>query len=106
MLIGQIVLIFISWVPHAAERLYTVITLYYVKTPLRTAQDNFWDQMMWIETTFDSSLSFYVYLFTGGILFRQTLRQMFGRAIVTPGTTAPTTCLLRNGKQQNDVRFF
>ena len=87
MLIGQIILIFISWVPHAGERLYTVITLYEVKTPLRMAQDNFWDQMMWIETTFDSSLSFYVYLFTGGILFRQTLRRMFRCTTVTPRTT-------------------
>ncbi len=90
MLIGQIVLIFISWIPHAAERLYVVITLYDVKTPLRTAQDNFLDQIMWIVTTFDSSLSFYVYLFTGGILFRQTLRQMFGRVAAVTGATTVT----------------
>ncbi|CAF1461068.1 unnamed protein product [Adineta steineri] len=88
MLIGQIVLIFISWIPHAAERIYVVITLNEVKTPLRTAQDNLWDQIMWIETTFDSSLSFYVYLFTGGILFRQTLRKMFRCAALTSRTTA------------------
>ncbi|CAF0877683.1 unnamed protein product [Adineta steineri] len=88
MLIGQIVLIFVSWIPHAAERIYVVITLNEVKTPLRTAQDNLWDQIMWIETTFDSSLSFYVYLFTGGILFRQTLRKMFRCATTTSRTTA------------------
>ncbi|CAF1210338.1 unnamed protein product [Adineta steineri] len=88
MLIGQIVLIFISWIPHAAERIYVVITLNEVKTPLRTTQDNLWDQIMWIETTFDSSLSFYVYLFTGGILFRQTLRKMFRCATTTSRTTA------------------
>jgi hypothetical protein len=86
-LIGQIVLILISWIPHAGERLYVVITLNEIKTPLRSAKDNFLDQMIWIETTLDSSLSFYVYLFTGGILFRQTLRQMFRLAAVTPRTT-------------------
>jgi hypothetical protein len=90
MLIGQIVLIFISWIPHAAERLYVVITLYDVKTPLRKTQDNLLDQIMWIVTTFDSSLSFYVYLFTGGILFRQTLRQMFGRVAAVTGATTVT----------------
>jgi hypothetical protein len=77
MLIGQVVLILLSWTPHAAERLYTVITFDEVKTSLRSTQDTFWDQIMWIGTTLDSSLSFYVYLFTGGILFRQTLRQIF-----------------------------
>jgi hypothetical protein len=77
MLIGQIVLILVSWFPHAAERLYTVITFYVVKTPLRSTQDTLWDQIMWIVTTLDGSLSFYVYLFTGGVLFRQTLRQIF-----------------------------
>ncbi|CAF1365441.1 unnamed protein product [Adineta ricciae] len=84
MLIGQIILIFISWIPHAAERLYTVITLYDVKSPLRTTQDNFLDQIIWTETTLDSSLSFYVYLFTGGILFRKTFREMFRRGTITP----------------------
>jgi hypothetical protein len=106
MLIGQIVLIFISWIPHAAERLYVVITLYDVKTPLRTAQDNLWDQTMWIVTTFDSSLSFYVYLFTGGILFRQTLRQMFRRVAVVTGATTLTEMSLNQRRTINWYLVF
>jgi hypothetical protein len=77
MLMGQIVLILLSWVPHAAERLYIVITLDVVKTPLRSSQENLADQIIWAVTTLDSSLSFYVYLLTGGILFRHTVRKMF-----------------------------
>jgi len=99
MLVGQIVMIFISWIPHAVERLYVVITLDVVKTPLRTAQDSLWDQITWIVSTFDSSLSFYVYLFTGGVLFKQTLREMF--RCTTPTTRTTTTLITRNEPEQS-----
>jgi hypothetical protein len=101
MLIGQIVMIIISWVPHAVERLYVVITFDEVKSPLRSAQDTLWDNITWIVTTFDGSLSFYVYLFTGGVLFRQTLRQMFG--YTTPAsrlTVLPAMTLVQQRSRQ------
>jgi hypothetical protein len=80
--------------PHAVERLYVVITLYEVKSPLRARQDTLWDQITWIVTTFDSSLSFYVYFFTGGVLFQQTLREMFGCITPRTETTAFSTTIL------------
>ncbi|CAF1273498.1 unnamed protein product [Rotaria sp. Silwood1] len=78
MLIGQVAMIFISWIPHAVQRINVVITFDDIKSPLRSRQDTLWDQIAWIITTFDCSFSFYVYLFTGGILFRQTVRSIFG----------------------------
>lgn len=84
MLVGQVAMIMISWIPHAVQRLYAVITIDVVKSPMRSAEDNLWEQITWIVSTLNNSLSFYVYFLTGGVLFRQTMSSLLAATKVQP----------------------
>ncbi|CAF3942583.1 unnamed protein product [Rotaria sp. Silwood2] len=76
MVIGQIVLIMISYIPNTIQRIYLVLTLDFEKSPLRLRIEIFSGEVTFIMTTFQSSLSFYIYATIGGTLFRQTLKRL------------------------------
>ncbi|CAF3126793.1 unnamed protein product [Rotaria sp. Silwood2] len=76
MLIGQIILIMISYIPNTIQRIYLVLTLDFEKSPLRLRIEIFSGEVTFIMTTFQSSLSFYIYATIGGTLFRQTLKRL------------------------------
>ncbi|CAF4311578.1 unnamed protein product [Rotaria sp. Silwood2] len=79
MVIGQIVLIMISYIPNTIQRIYLVLTLDFEKSPLRLRMEILSGEVTLLLTTFQSSISFYIYATTGGALFRQTLKELFTR---------------------------
>jgi len=70
----------ISWVPLGVQRIYALVTYDVVKSSLRKTAEALSDEITSMISRFDNSLSFYVYLFVGGVLFRQTLSQWFKRS--------------------------
>ncbi|CAF5147941.1 unnamed protein product, partial [Rotaria sp. Silwood1] len=79
MVIGQIILIMISCIPNTIQCIYLVLTLDIEKSPLRLRIEILSGEATLVLTTFQSSLSFYIYAKTGGTLFRQTLKELFTR---------------------------
>ncbi|CAF4594578.1 unnamed protein product, partial [Rotaria socialis] len=77
MVIGQVVLIMVSYIPNTIQRIYLVLTLDLEKTPLRLQTEILTGEVTLLLTTLQSSLSFYIYATTGGTLFRQTLKKIF-----------------------------
>ncbi|CAF1230729.1 unnamed protein product [Rotaria sp. Silwood1] len=81
MLIGQIILIMISYIPNTIQRIYLVLTLDIEKSPLRLRMEILSGEVTFMMTTFQSSLSFYIYATIGGTLFRQTLKRLLRRTM-------------------------
>jgi hypothetical protein len=78
----------ISWVPLGIQRIYALITTNVIKSKVRTTAEALSDELTSAIARFDNSLSFYIYLFAGGVLFRHTLLQLF-RRVFRRGTVAP-----------------
>ena len=76
MVISQIILITIAYVPHTIQRIYLVATLYTSKTTLRSRIEILWGQATLIVASAESALSFYIYATSGGSLFRKTLKEL------------------------------
>ncbi|CAF1507290.1 unnamed protein product [Rotaria magnacalcarata] len=79
LMICQIVMLTISFLPLGVQRLYALITTNVPKSTLHTTIDGLTDEITSMTARFDNSLSFYVYLFAGGVLFRETILQWFRR---------------------------
>ena len=79
MVIGQVVLIMVSYTPNTIQRIYLVLTLDQEKSPLRLQTEILSGEVTLLLTTLQSSLSFYIYATTGGTLFRQALKEIFIR---------------------------
>jgi hypothetical protein len=77
MVISQIVLITIAYVPHTIQRIYLVATFHTSKTILRSRIEILWGQVTLIIASAESALSFYIYATSGGSLFRKTLKELF-----------------------------
>ena len=69
----------ISWVPLGIQRIYALITTDVPKSTLRKTAEALSDEITSMTARFENSLSFYVYLFAGGSIFRKTLAQLFSR---------------------------
>lgn len=78
------------------QRIYILATGDISKSTLRKAIEAFSEEISSMTSRFENSLSFYLYLFAGGVLFRQALEQWFARvrrrgiikpAIFATGTT-------------------
>lgn len=78
----------ISWIPLGVQRIYALITYDLPKSALRKTAEAMSDEITSAIARFDDSLSFYVYLLVGGVLFRQTLTNWF-RRITGRGRVAP-----------------
>ncbi|CAF1448269.1 unnamed protein product [Rotaria sordida] len=76
MVIGEIILIMISYIPNTIQRIYLVLTLDIEKNPLRLRIEILSGEVTFLMTTFQSSLSFYIYATMGGTLFRQTFKKL------------------------------
>ena len=82
--------------PLGIQRIYALITYDVPKSVLRKSIEALSDELTSMISRLDNSLSFYIYLFAGGILFRQTLEKWFrritGRARIAPvgGTIGAT----------------
>lgn len=77
MVISQIILITISYIPHIIQCIYLVATLHTSKSPLRSRIEVLWGQITLIFAAAESSLSFYIYVTSGGSLFRKILKKLF-----------------------------
>ncbi|CAF4289572.1 unnamed protein product [Rotaria sp. Silwood2] len=82
MIIGQSLLLLISYIPNIILCFYLVFTLNIDKSQLRSKIETLFDDATFFFTTFQSSFSFYIYATSGGQLFRQTLRA-FLRSIIS-----------------------
>ena len=78
----------IVWVPLGIQRIYALITYDLPKSAVRKTAEALSDEITSAISRFDNSLTFYVYLFVGGVLFRQTIANWF-RRIRGRGTVAP-----------------
>ena len=76
MVVLQIMLIMISYIPNTIQRIYSVLTMDREKSALRLQKEIFSEEVTLLFTTFRSSMSFYIYATIGGIVFRQTLQQL------------------------------
>ena len=79
MVVLQIMLIMISYIPNTIQRIYSVLTMDREKSALRLQKEIFYGQATYFMTTFQSSFSFYSYMTMGGALFRQTFKNMLER---------------------------
>ena len=78
---GQIILLLISYIPDTIQRIYLVVTRHTEETWLRSILENSSGDVTSFFTTFQSSLSFVIYLITGGQLFRQSLKPVLPRVL-------------------------
>ena len=77
----EIVMLTVSWIPLGIQRIYALVTYDIPRSALRKSIEALSDEITSMESRMYNSLSFYVYLFAGGILFRQTLQSWFKNTV-------------------------
>ncbi|UJR07349.1 hypothetical protein I4U23_011635 [Adineta vaga] len=81
LVVCQIVMLIISWLPLGIHRIYALITSDMSKIALRKSVEGQLDEITSMIDRFENSLLFYVYLLVDGTLYRQTfLRWITQRA--------------------------
>lgn len=78
----------IAWFPLGIQRIYALITYDLPKSKLRNSIEALSDGITSVIARFENSLSFYVYILLGNVLFRQVFAKWF-KQISRRGTIVP-----------------
>ncbi|CAF3872488.1 unnamed protein product [Rotaria sp. Silwood1] len=79
MLLVQIVLCCFFTLPQAIQKMYSIMTVYQIISPLQNAIKYLAFSLLLLLTYFSSGMPFYIYTLCGEKIFRQTINNIFKR---------------------------